>query len=134
MLLLNQDTGTMSDLEEASIVQSLHTEDKLSQVEISKLLNRHKSWVSRRISLISRLDTEVINHIKLDLINISIGRELMRLPRGNQEKIMNIVIEQNLSCIQSLPLQMSQKHNTLISMKIRKVKFIFYAQYYVEII
>jgi ParB/RepB/Spo0J family partition protein len=101
MLLLNQDTGTMSDLEEASIVQSLHTEDKLSQVEISKLLNRHKSWVSRRISLISRLDTEVINHIKLDLINISIGRELMRLPRGNQEKIMNIVIEQNLSCIET---------------------------------
>jgi hypothetical protein len=70
-------------------------------VEISKLLNRHKSWVSRRISLISRLDEEVINHIKLDLISISIGRELMRLPRGNQEKVMNIVINQNLSCIET---------------------------------
>ena len=53
MLFLNQETGTMSDLEEAFIVQSLHTEEKLSQVEISKLLNRHKSWVSRRISLIT---------------------------------------------------------------------------------
>jgi ParB/RepB/Spo0J family partition protein len=101
MLFLNQDTGSMSDLEEASIVKSLHTEDQLSQVEISKLLNRHKSWVSRRISLISRLDEEVINHIKLDLISISIGRELMRLPRGNQEKVMNIVINQNLSCIET---------------------------------
>jgi len=104
ILFLNQDTGSITDLEEATIVQSLHIEDKLSQVEISKLLNRHKSWVSRRISLITRLDEEIINHIKLDLISISIARELMRLPRGNQEKVMRIVIDQNLSCIDAKKL------------------------------
>ena len=104
ILFLNQDTGSITDLEEATIVQSLHIEDKLSQLEISKLLNRHKSWVSRRISLITRLDEEIINHIKLDLISISIARELMRLPRGNQEKIMKIVIDQNLSCIDTKKL------------------------------
>jgi len=104
IIFLNQNTGTITDLEEANIVQSLHNEDKLSQVEIGKLLNRHKSWVSRRISLIERLDEEIINHIKLNLISISIGRELMRLPRGNQEKVMKIVIDYNLSCIETKKL------------------------------
>jgi len=104
MLFLNQKAGTVTDLEEALLVQSLYKEDKLSQAEIAKLLNHHNSWVSRRISLIERLDEEVINHIKLDLISISIGRELMRLPRGNQTKVMMAVIEQNLTCLDTRQL------------------------------
>ena len=44
-----------------------------------------KAWVSRRISLIERLCEEVIEHIRLGLCSASIGRELARLPRGNQE-------------------------------------------------
>jgi len=98
MLLLNQNSGTINDLEEALVVKSLYNEDNLNQVEIGKLLNRHKSWVSRRISLINRLEEEVINYIKLGLISISIGRELHRLPHGNQTKVMMTVVEENFSC------------------------------------
>jgi len=66
------------------ILQSLHRDDGLSQIEIATLLGRDKSWVSRRISLIERLADEVRRHLELGLISASVGRELARLPRGNQ--------------------------------------------------
>ena len=44
-----------------------------------------KSWVCRRLSLVQRLSDEVIEQMRLGLVNASIGRELARLPRGNQK-------------------------------------------------
>jgi len=90
IILLNGITK-MSDMEEALVVQSLYRDDCLTQVEIGHLLNRHKSWVSRRISLIERLCDEVQEHIKLGLTSISIGREIAKLPRGNQNALLQTI-------------------------------------------
>lgn len=85
MLYLNMQVFSIGDLEQGMIIQSFSKEDGLSQVEIATLLGRHKSWVSRRLSLVQRLNDEVIEQMRLGLVSTSIGRELARLPRGNQK-------------------------------------------------
>lgn len=97
MLQLNSTGGGISDMEEAMVVHSLHREDGLSQIEIGVLLNRHKSWVSRRISLVERLCEEVQDEIKLGLVSVSICRELAKLPCGNQVDVISVVHGHRLS-------------------------------------
>ena len=75
------------------MVQSLCREDGLSQVEVAGLLGRHKSWVCRRLSLVERLGEEALEHIRLGLIPASIGRELARLPRGNQPAALRTILK-----------------------------------------
>ena len=98
MIALNRRKGAISDLEEGMVVHSLCREDGLSQVEVALLLGRHKSWVCRRLSLIERLCDEALEHIRLGLIPTSIGRELCRLPRGNQQAALHTILKYRLSC------------------------------------
>lgn len=86
MIQLNRVASTISDLEEALILQSLHRVDGLSQVEIATMLGRDKSWVSRRIMLSERMSDEVRQHVELGLIPISVARELARLPRAGRPR------------------------------------------------
>ena len=51
--LLQPDPDTVE-----GIVQALVREDGLSQVEAAVLLNKHKSWVCRRLALLERLGAE----------------------------------------------------------------------------
>jgi ParB/RepB/Spo0J family partition protein len=88
---------SISELEEAMILSSLHREDGLTQTEIALLLGRHKSWVSRRISLMDRLHEEVREDIRLGLLRASVGRELAMLPRGNQKEAAASIIKHRLS-------------------------------------
>lgn len=90
---LNWSRGSISDLEEGLVVQSLCREDGLSQVEVAILLGRHKSWVCRRLSLVERLGEEALEHIRLGLLPPSIGRELARLPRGNQPAALRTILK-----------------------------------------
>src|SRR4030042_320903 len=96
MIDLNRKRGSISDLEESMVVHSLCREDGLSQVEVAVLLGRHKSWVCRRLSLIERLCDEALEHIRLGLIPTSIGRELCRLPRGNQQAALRTILKYRL--------------------------------------
>ena len=88
---------SISELEEAMVLSSLYREDGLSQTEIAVLLGRHKSWVSRRISLIERLSEEVRQDVRLGLLPQSMGRELAMLPRGNQKEAANAIVKHRLS-------------------------------------
>lgn len=101
---LNWKARSLVDLEEAMIVHSLYREDKLTQVEIATLLGRHKSWVSRRISLIERLSDEVQGDIRLGLVSVSIGRELARLPRGNQAGALSCITKHSLTYRETVEL------------------------------
>ena len=47
---LNTKARTIADIESALVIRSLYREDNLSQVEIAALLNRHKSYVCRRLA------------------------------------------------------------------------------------
>lgn len=88
ILFLNMKVRSIDDLEQALIIQSFYKADGLNQVEIAALLGRHKSWVCRRLSLVERLCDEVIEQMRLGLINGTVGRELARLPRGNQPQVL----------------------------------------------
>ncbi|MBW2605821.1 MAG: hypothetical protein JRE28_16185, partial [Deltaproteobacteria bacterium] len=89
---LNTKARTIANLETGMVIRSLYREDSLSQVEIAALLGRHKSFVCRRLRLVENLSGEVLDHLKLGLINITTGRELARLPRGNQANALSTII------------------------------------------
>lgn len=98
LVQLNWVGKSINSMEEALVVHSLFHEDALSQVEIATLLGRHKSWVCRRIALIDRLCDEGREQIKLGLLPISMSRELVKLPRGNQEALLEAIRTHHLSC------------------------------------
>jgi ParB/RepB/Spo0J family partition protein len=104
MIALNLRKGAICDLEEGMVVHSLCHEDGLSQVEVALLLGRHRSWVCRRLSLIERLCDEALEHMRLGLIHAGIGRELARLPRGNQEAALLTILKYRLSSRESARL------------------------------
>ena len=97
IIYLNTKARTIADIESAMVIRSLYREDHLSQVEIALLLNRHKSFVCRRLKLVEKLNDEVLEHLKLGLINITIGRELSRLPSGNQAKALCTILKYRLT-------------------------------------
>jgi ParB-like chromosome segregation protein Spo0J len=97
MILLNSRAKTISELEKGFVIRSLHRGEGLDQTRIAALLGRHKSWVCRILSVVERLSDEVTEHLKLGLVNMTVGRELARLPRGNQPEALRAVIEYNLT-------------------------------------
>jgi ParB/RepB/Spo0J family partition protein len=97
LIQLNQSGRSINEMEEALVLQSLHREDGLTQVEIAALLGRDKSWVSRRIALMERLSEEVQEDIRLGLIAVMTGRELAKLPRGNQREAADTILKRRYS-------------------------------------
>lgn len=104
IIQLNKAGGSISDLEEAMVLRSLHRDDNLTQQEIAVLLGRHKSWVSRRISLIERVGDEVQQGIRLGIVSVSVGREVARLPRGNQKVAAAAVIKHRFTARETAQL------------------------------
>lgn len=100
----NTKARTMAELETGMVIRSLHREDGLSQVEIAALLGRHKSFVCRRLRMVETLSDEVLEHLKLGLINMTTGRELSRLPQGNQALALRTVIKYRLNCAETCRL------------------------------
>jgi ParB/RepB/Spo0J family partition protein len=98
MLEANWKARTITEMEEAMVLQSLYREDGLTQVEIATLLGRHKSFVCRRVGLLERLCDEVLNHIRLGLIRASHARHISQLPRGNQEAALACIVKHRLTC------------------------------------
>lgn len=121
IIQLNRAGRSINEMEEALVIQSLHREDSLQQTEIAVLLGRHKSWVSRRISLIERLSEEVQEDIRLGLISVVAGRELAKLPRGNQKAAADAVLKNRFSTRETAKLithllsRPRWEHQTLLS-------------------
>jgi ParB-like chromosome segregation protein Spo0J len=101
VLTINREESPSRELEESLVLQSLHRDDGLQQQEIALLCNRHKSWVCRRIALIERLSEEVVEQLRLGLLDLSTARELLRLPRGNQNDIFEVIRKHRFSYRQS---------------------------------
>ncbi|MGA2262823.1 MAG: ParB N-terminal domain-containing protein [Acidobacteriota bacterium] len=82
MLALNRATHSMSVLEEALVLREMVAMG-MTQTQIGQILNRHKSWVSRRIGLIERLHPGA-------------ARRLLSLPAGNQLELATVVMHHGL--------------------------------------
>lgn len=97
---LNRTGQHPSELEEAWIVQALVREDGLSQVEAAQLLNKHKSWVCRRLALLERLGAEAQAELRLGLLSPGLARQLTRLPAGNQSSVLAAARRDSLSVLE----------------------------------
>lgn len=94
---LNRDGRGMSDFEQALVVRALCRNHGLAQVEVAELLGHHKSWVSRRLSLVEQIDEQVQEDLRVGLVSTSVVRELGRLPRGNQSEVAQSVWRHGLT-------------------------------------
>lgn len=94
---LNRGGRGLLDLEEALVVRKLVRALGLTQPEVGELLERHKSWVSRRLSLVERLSEEVQDDLRVGLIAPTVAREVARLPRGNQPEVAATVHRHGLT-------------------------------------
>ncbi|MFQ5975807.1 MAG: ParB/RepB/Spo0J family partition protein [Candidatus Hydrothermarchaeales archaeon] len=100
MYLLNKNNG-FSMIEECMLIQELVDKDGLNQVEAAAILDRHKSWVSRRLALMRSLTAQIVEDIKLGLIPTGSAQELARLPGCNQGDLGAVIQTHRLNVKQS---------------------------------
>lgn len=87
--------------EEASILQDLRNNHGMDQKQLAGLTGRSRSWISRRLSMMERIDPEVVMDIRLGELSGSHGRALMKLPRGKQGSVADAILSWRLSTRQS---------------------------------
>jgi ParB family transcriptional regulator, chromosome partitioning protein len=100
LYLRNRERG-MALVEECRLVRELSELDGLSQVEIGELLERHKSWVCRRLALQRDLSPQLIEDHALGWLGAGSVRRLAQLPPGNQEKLVAVARQHELSARQT---------------------------------
>lgn len=86
LYLRNRERG-LRLLEECRLVRELVEVDQQSQVEVADLLERHKSWVCRRLALIVALSPHVVEESELGRLLPGALRKLALLPTRNQEQL-----------------------------------------------
>ncbi|OQB18089.1 MAG: ParB-like nuclease domain protein [Deltaproteobacteria bacterium ADurb.Bin207] len=89
MYLRNHKRGLLL-IEECRLVQELCEQEGLSQVDVGALLDRHKSWVSRRLSMYKALSVRLVQQGVIDPLDPGTLRKLSLLPARNQEELMAI--------------------------------------------
>jgi len=89
MLSLNRWTG-LTVVEEALLLVEM-SRSGMAQAEIAQVVGRHKSWVSRRIGLVTSLAPGLVEDLKLGLLHPGVARRLLGLPRGNQVELATVV-------------------------------------------
>lgn len=99
----NRDRG-LTLLEESLLVRELVRVDGLSQVEVADLLERHKSWVCRRLQFIEGLSPYLLEDVRVGLLSTGSARRLAPLPAGNQEEVASAVERERLSPRQTAKL------------------------------
>lgn len=97
LLSYNRTNQSMEVWEEAMILKSLLDGGELDQRRLAKVVGHSPSWVSRRLSLISKVDEEVTADIKMGVLSSRHARALMRLPRGNQSEVARVIKQYGLS-------------------------------------
>jgi ParB-like chromosome segregation protein Spo0J len=87
----------LNELEEAWVIRSLCRQHGLSQGAVARLVRRHKSWVSRRLALIERLEEAVQADVRLGLLSPRSAIALAVLPRGNQRQAAELVMQRGMT-------------------------------------
>ena len=101
VLSYNRPHQSMEVWEEAMVLDDLAKKHDLSQQSLSRLTGYSRSWVSRRLSLVSKIDEQIVSEIKMGVINSSHARALIKLPRGNQVEVASVITSQGLTSRQS---------------------------------
>jgi ParB-like chromosome segregation protein Spo0J len=94
----------LTEIEEAWVIRALYRDDHLNQPQIAQLMQRHKSWVCRRLMLAEGLSDELSAGVRLGLVSATVGGVVVRLPRGNQDEVARVVAKRGLTSRQTMRL------------------------------
>ncbi|MFA5419082.1 MAG: ParB/RepB/Spo0J family partition protein [Bacteroidales bacterium] len=97
ILHYNRHSSSLTMYEQGLIVRSLVHDHGMGQREVARVLRQSHSWVCRRLSLIEKLRPEVQDALRMGSITVSHGRELVKLPRGNQGQALDVIITEGLT-------------------------------------
>jgi len=101
LLSYNHSHQTMEAWEEAMVLQDLQKTHSLDQRSLARLTGYSRSWVSRRLALIGKIDEKISSDIMMGVLTSSHARALTRLPRGNQMKVARAITNYRLTSRQS---------------------------------
>ena len=101
LLSYNRPHQSMEAWEEALVLQDLLKTHSLNQHSLAQLIGYSRSWVSRRLSLIGKMDEDVSSEIMMGTLTSSHARALIKLPRGNQGKVARAITNFALTSRQS---------------------------------
>lgn len=101
LLSYNRPHQSMEAWEEAMVLQDLQKTHCLDQRSLSRLTGYSRSWVSRRLALVGKMDEAVSSGIMMGTLTSSHARALIRLPRGNQGEVARAITSFSLSSRQS---------------------------------
>jgi ParB family chromosome partitioning protein len=104
LMSCNRIHQSMEALEEALVLQDLQKTHSLDQRSLARMTGHSPSWVSRRLSLIGKMDEEVSSEIRLGGLTSSHARALVKLPRGNQADVARVITDWHLTSRQSSAL------------------------------
>jgi ParB-like chromosome segregation protein Spo0J len=100
-VLMREQERRWEALEEASLIRELHDRHQLSQESIAGLLGKDKSWVCRRLSLLTALPEQVLELVRDGHLSPwAAGRVLAPLARANPEHataLTRILSQEHLS-------------------------------------
>ncbi len=101
LLSYNRLHQTMDAWEEAMVLQDLQKAHSLDQCSLARMTGYSRSWVSRRLALIGKMDEEVSSEIMMGTLTSSHARALTKLPRGNQGDVARAITNFALTSRQS---------------------------------
>lgn len=104
LLSYNRPHQSMDAWEEALVLDDLIKTHDLDQKSLSEVTGYSRSWVSRRLSLIEKMDADLSQEIMMGTLTSSHARELIKLPRGNQKEVSRVIISHSLTSRQSVAL------------------------------
>jgi hypothetical protein len=96
LYLRNRERG-LHLLEECGLVKELAEVEGLTQVEIGDALERHKSWVCRRLALVHQVSPHLLEEMALGQLGEGCLRRLALLPQRNQEALWTAARRTELS-------------------------------------
>ena len=96
LIRLNRISRSITSIEEALVVHSLHLVDGLSLEEIAGLIGHDRRWVSPRCDLMAGLHNEARSHLLAGSITAGIAWELAQLPRDAQANWLARILKYRL--------------------------------------
>ncbi len=97
LLSYNRSNQSMEVWEEAVVLQDLQKAHDMDQRHLARLTGYSRSWVSRRLALIEKLDEGVCGEIRMGTLTSSHARVLIRLPRDKQCEVARVITTYALS-------------------------------------
>ena len=101
LMSYNRPHQSMEVWEEALVLQDLQKTHSMDQGSLARLTGFSRSWVSRRLALIDKMDEDVSSGIMMGTLTSSHARALTKLPRGNQGEVARAITNFALTSRQS---------------------------------